>query len=463
LVFDCSGSMGQRLPDGRTRLEAGRSALYEVLETIARDGGWSVSVWLYGHRTRWKRNDRGEFQAELTDAGKAAEKQVLTEGRKFSLLPGDDIEQVMRLQPLVPLQVARIRSIVDAVKPGGETPLYLAINEALQTDFGAGNPGPAHVLVVTDGANDQSGGRITTSSDVRRTLSQVNFRRSEQDQVRIDVVGFDLEPGVYDRQIRLQDVQSVAADSRGRFFDAGDAQGLTEALKSSLDIQKWRVQATTGEQPISVGLNQSVELPQPIPGTSPTYDVALESVGGGLPRRVSVSGGEGLELFVSGGGSGLEFRRYDGGLEQGLRDASTNLPDPISPDRRWFLGAHLARRQGSTVVFPVSFQTATPMGFRRGLLKCGSSCSRWEPRGHMGSRTCLPIHCFSREGLCQCLIWWRRAGLRKPLPRRSDAGCGWSRRYQKSRYLCRRLRPVWNKCLSCQRFLAHGFVCGLLH
>lgn len=363
LVFDCSGSMGQRLPDGRTRLEAGRSALYEVLETIARDGGWSVSVWLYGHRTRWKRNDRGEFQAELTDAGKAAEKQVLTEGRKFSLLPGDDIEQVMRLQPLVPLQVARIRSIVDAVKPGGETPLYLAINEALQTDFGAGNPGPAHVLVVTDGANDQSGGRITTSSDVRRTLSQVNFRRSEQDQVRIDVVGFDLEPGVYDRQIRLQDVQSVAADSRGRFFDAGDAQGLTEALKSSLDIQKWRVQATTGEQLISVGLNQQVELPQPIPGTSPTYDVALESVGGGLPRRVSVSGGEGLELFVSGGGSGLEFRRYDGGLEQGLRDASTNLPDPISPDRRWFLGAHLARRQGSTVVFPVSFQNGDADGF----------------------------------------------------------------------------------------------------
>ena len=28
IVFDCSGSMGERLPDGRTRLEAGREALY---------------------------------------------------------------------------------------------------------------------------------------------------------------------------------------------------------------------------------------------------------------------------------------------------------------------------------------------------------------------------------------------------------------------------------------------------
>jgi hypothetical protein len=363
IVFDCSGSMGERLPDGRTRLEAGREALYEVLETIARDGGWSVSLWLYGHRTRWTRNDRGEFEATLTDAGKVAEKQVLAAGGTFRLVPGDDVEQVMQLQPLVPIQVAHIRSIVDAVEPGGETPLYLAIREAIQADFGGGNPGPSHVLVVTDGANDQSGGQITTSSDVQRTLSLLNFRRKQQDEVRIDVIGFDLQPGVYDRQIRLQDLQSVAADSRGRFFDATDAQGLTAALRTSLEVQRWRVRAGGDQEPAEAQLNQTVVLPTPIFGSVQTYDVALESPGGGQPRRVSVAGGETIELFVTGQGRGLEFRRYDGGTEQGLRDAAVDLPDPVSPDRRWFLGAHLAHRSGAAVRFPLSVQNGTADGF----------------------------------------------------------------------------------------------------
>lgn len=363
IVFDCSGSMGQRLADGRTRLEAGREALYEVLETIARDGGWSVSLWLYGHRTRWTRDDKGEFQSVLTKAGQQAEKKVLAEGGSFSLLPGDDVEQVMRLQPLVPIQVAHIRSIVDAVEPGGETPLYLAINEAIQSDFSGGNPGPSHVLVVTDGANDQSGGRITTSSDVQRTLSQLNFRREEQDRVRVDVIGFDLEPGVYDRQIRLQDLQGLANDSNGRFFDATDSRRLTTALRSSLEVQRWQVQGEADQPPSIAQLNQAVVLPAPVFGHVQTYDVTLETLGSGPPRRVSVAGGEAIELFVAGQGSSLEFRRYDGGTEQGLRDAAADLPDPLSADRTWFLGAHLAHRSGDQVRFPLSVQNGVPDGF----------------------------------------------------------------------------------------------------
>lgn len=362
IVFDCSGSMGQRLPDGRTRLEAGRAALYDVLDAIARDGGWSVSLWLYGHRTRWTQDERGEFKSALTDIGKRAQEQALAAGDEFALVPGDDVEQVMRLQPLVPLQVARIRSLLDAVEPGGETPLYLAVDEATRSDF-AGNPGPSHVLVVTDGANDQSGGKITTSSDVRRTLADVNFRRSAQDQVRIDVVGFQLQPGVYDRQIRLQDLQSVAKDSDGQFFDATDAQGLAAALRSSLGSQKWRVRSGGDEQPLSADLNQAIILEPTVNGLTQTYDVALDAPGGGPARRVSLSGGEAVELFVTGQGNGLEFRRYDGGLEQGLRDVAADLPDPVSADRRWFLGAHLARRAGTSVSFPLSVQNGVADGF----------------------------------------------------------------------------------------------------
>ena len=111
---------------------------------------------------------------------------------------------------------------------------------------------------------------------MQRTLSLLNFRRKQQDEVRIDVIGFDLQPGVYDRQIRLQDLQSVAADSRGRFFDATDAQGLTAALRTSLEVQRWRVRAGGDQEPAEAQLNQTVVLPTPIFGSVKTYDVALE-------------------------------------------------------------------------------------------------------------------------------------------------------------------------------------------
>jgi len=65
----------------------------------------------------------------------------------------------------------------------------------------------------------------------------------------------------------------------------------------------------------------------------------------------------------AGRGRGLEFRRYEGGTEQGLRDSQENLRDPVDPSRRWFIGAHLAKREGTTVSFPISLQNGDPTSF----------------------------------------------------------------------------------------------------
>ena len=363
VVFDCSGSMGQRLPDGRTRLEAGRTAVYEVLEEIARDGGWAASLWLYGHRTKWTRDRRGRYAAELTDAGKRdRDKKTAGGDGSYSLIPGNDVEQVMDLQPLVPLQVVRMRGLLDVVTPGGETPLYLAIDEALRGDFPPLNPGPGHVLVVTDGANDQSGGRITSSADVLRTLARLNLRRQPRDRVRIDVIGFDLLAGVFDRELRLQDLQSLAADSGGVYHDATDPRKLSVALRASLQSSRWHVEGGQAPRESST-LGAAVTLPAPIEGTTDTYDVVLEAGAVSPRRRVSVKGDEGLELFVAGRGRELQFRRYDGGTEQGIRDTSGVIPDPLSPDRTWFVAAHLARREGQAVTFPISVQNGVADGF----------------------------------------------------------------------------------------------------
>jgi len=362
IVFDCSGSMGERLLDGRTRLEAGREALYELLDAVARDGGWSGSLWLYGHRTKWSRDTRGRYTAGLTPAGERERDKTVADGKPFRLVPGNDVEQVMDIQPLSPVQVLRIRSLLDAVEPGGETPLYLAVNEALRVDCGAANPGPAHVLAVTDGANDQSGGTIVTSSDVLRTLSRINFKRATSDEVRVDVIGFNLEAGRFDRELRLQDLQSLAADSGGRYFDARDPAKLASSLRNSLRISRWGVEGGLATKEL-VELDEAILLPRPLGGRTDTYDVKLDAGPSSPGRRVTVSGNEGLELFLAGNGRALEFRRYDGGTEQGLRDSVTDLPDPGDPGRRWFIGAHMVVRDGQTVTLPVSIQNGDASGF----------------------------------------------------------------------------------------------------
>lgn len=359
VVFDCSGSMGERLSDGRTRLEAGREALAQTLEGMAREGGWAASLWLYGHRTRWSRDDRGRFSPGFTAEGERQRDAAVADGRPFSLLPGDDVERVFDMQPLSPVQVVAIREVLDRQKPGGETPLYRAIEEAIRVDLSAAEPGPAHVLVVTDGANDQSGGKITTSSDVQRLLSLVNVRRSARDQVRIDVIGFDLDADVLERQLRLQDLQSTATDSGGKYFDARNPRTLAESLRKSLRMIRWQAQAGT-DQPLTAAVGEPLRLPIPFAAGGDVYDISLE--GDPARRRITVHGGEAVELFV-GGGNRLVFHRYTGGLEQGLRDQRADLPDPADPDRRWFVGAHLARREGSTVSFPISIQSGPPDGF----------------------------------------------------------------------------------------------------
>jgi hypothetical protein len=104
-------------------------------------------------------------------------------------------------------------------------------------------------------------------------------------------------------------------------------------------------------------------LPPPLVGRSQAYEAALES-GVNPPRRGFVTeGGEAIEIFVGGGGRNLDFRRYDGGTEQGLRDSRTNLFAPSDPQRQFFVGAHLASRSGDTVRFPLSIQNANATEF----------------------------------------------------------------------------------------------------
>lgn len=360
IVFDCSGSMGQRLADGRTRLDAGRAAVAELLAGMATSGRWDVSLWLYGHRTKWSRDKDGKYVAGLTPAGTAAKAAAGRTGQPFAVVPGDDVEQVLPMQALTPALLERMGMMLSPLEPGGETPLYLAISEALATDFDGGRTDlPGHVLVVTDGANDQTGGRYVTASAVQDQLARKNGRRRAP--LRIDVVGFGYTANATDRASRMDEVRNLATGSGGRFYEAANAESLARSLRESMRLIRWQVRGPDAPRE-SAGLGASLTLPPAPAGRPRAYEAVLES-GVNPPRRgFETEGGEAIDLSIS-GGRRLEFRRYDGGTEQGLRDSRSNLFAPSDPQRLFFVGAHLASRFGDSVRFPLSIQNANAAEF----------------------------------------------------------------------------------------------------
>ena len=360
IVFDCSGSMGQRLADGRTRLDAGRAAVAELLKSMTTSGRWDVSLWLYGHRTKWSRDKGGKYVAGLTPAGTAAKASAGRAEQPFTLVPGDDVEQVLPMQALTPAVVERIGMMLSPLEPGGETPLYLAISEALITDFDGGRSDlPGHVLVVTDGANDQTGGRYVTASTVEDQLARKNGRRRVP--LRIDVVGFGYAANATDRASRMDDVRNLATGSGGRFYEAANAELLARSLRESMRLIQWQVRGPDAPRE-TAGLGASLTLPPALVGRPRAYEAVLESGANPARRGFETEGGEAIDLYVS-GGRRLEFRRYDGGTEQGLRDSRTSLFAPSDPQRLFFVGAHLASRFGDSVRFPLSIQNANAAEF----------------------------------------------------------------------------------------------------
>lgn len=55
------------------------------------------------------------------------------------------------------------------------------------------------------------------------------------------------------------------------------------------------------------------------------------------------------------------------------------------PDRRWFVGAHLARREGSTVSFPISIQSGPPDGFSPRPVEAWVEVVPQAPQGRVGA------------------------------------------------------------------------------
>ncbi len=118
------------------------------------------------------------------------------------------------VSPVVPLQRVSLKSEVQALEPGGATPLALAL-ELAKADFEA-VPDPKLILLVSDGMETCKGDPVAAARDLLDTGYDL----------RIHVVGFDVSTNVPARDQLIE----IARSTGGLYYDAQNSEELRRAL-----------------------------------------------------------------------------------------------------------------------------------------------------------------------------------------------------------------------------------------
>ena len=175
VVFDASGSMWGQI-DGRTKIEIARDAFSDLSGEWSASGS-NVGLIAYGHR---RKGDCGDI--ELISSPEAG-------------------------------STARLGALVQSLTPRGKTPLSDAVTMAAQELRFTENA--ATVVLLSDGR--ETCGRNTCEVGAELERLGVNFTAH--------VIGFD----VNDAEARAQ-LQCLANNTGGQYFDAGNAGELSAAL-----------------------------------------------------------------------------------------------------------------------------------------------------------------------------------------------------------------------------------------
>lgn len=191
IILDDSGSMGQIIDTGETRLDAAKRVLNDVIAAIPLEPGINVGLRVYGHE-----GDNSET------------------GRPVSCLASDLVV------PINGVDRAAIAQQIAPLVPTGWTPIGLSL-ERSGADFPAAEEGESTnaVVLVTDGLEtcdgDPAGAAATLLSGDKAIVTHV--------------IGFALTPE--EQQI----LESITAASGGMLLGAANANELSTALFSVLE------------------------------------------------------------------------------------------------------------------------------------------------------------------------------------------------------------------------------------
>ena len=183
LVLDCSGSMADEIEGGRTKMDAAKAVLRDLVARLPEAA--RVSLTIYGH-----------------DAA----------------LKCKAVAVVRRLAPLGETGKQELDAQIAELKPAGHTPIAAALRAAGTTLAGA--EGLGQVVLVTDGVESCGGDPAQAAEDLALRL---NVRD-------VAVVGLGLKDD------EKRGVAVIARRGRGKFHDAQSAKGLAVAVQQVVQL-----------------------------------------------------------------------------------------------------------------------------------------------------------------------------------------------------------------------------------
>jgi len=179
LIFDASGSMRAKTPEGVTRIDAAKTAFASLTDSIKTD---NVALMIFGHRLNPK--DAGACQ---------------------------DIEVAI---PFGKMDAAKFKSTVMGIKALGNTPLANSLGKAKDILLGLDKDSQKSVVLFTDGVESCGGDPVAMA----RALAAAGIN------VKVHVVGF----AVGDSDAAK--LKAIADAGGGKFVSAKNATELEQAL-----------------------------------------------------------------------------------------------------------------------------------------------------------------------------------------------------------------------------------------
>ncbi|TVP97577.1 MAG: VWA domain-containing protein [Planctomycetaceae bacterium] len=353
-VLDCSQSMEQTLPGesgnevGPAKMDVAKSALLTMLDELSRQDGARIGVILLGHRIAWTRSD----PPRLSRAPGADD--FIPEG----LLPSRDVETVLSLGRF---DAGAVLRRLETTVPWGQTPLNLAVVEALRA-FRFDDPDTEkNIIVITDGRDYQftpNRGDIrqpprTTQADVTRVAQEVG--------VPVFVIGLGVPDD--ERQAAESEYQNLARITGGETVSVDAASDLLRQIRGklapgtfSIDESGGKLVAPGANLTVNATLNSTVRVdPRTLAGNP--AQLIFESATASLP----LVGGEALQIRLSPDGRDFLPVPFDWQLPRSI-GLATGRNDRLTP---YVLRVHRPQAQGDHVSFPVSVQSGqAPMTSR---------------------------------------------------------------------------------------------------
>ena len=344
-VLDCSASMQKGMPfeaaeSKVTRMDVARAALVRMLNVLAARGNARVGVLLYGHRVGWSVKQPNQLMTQPNLGG------TLPDGLK----PYEDVETILPLGRFDSIAAGKVSQYLEKVKPWGETPLYLAITQAV-LEFKDDDPDVQRsVVVITDGVNYQFNPRPEMAKSAQDVLTAGASRRST-----LNIVGFGIQAS--EAQEAQREFSRLAKATGGEYVTVNEAAALAETLEGILQRQTYSVTSASGQisrAPLGTAIDLSWEEAEP---------QSFRIVADAAEETVEFTGGEAAELFVDPESRSVISATYGAGAP--IFGPLVGGSAKQSEGNGVRLGVHLPIHDGSAVTFDLSLQQIQQRFVRR--------------------------------------------------------------------------------------------------